>query len=181
MQALDQIEEDALLRLVRRLLGPAWLLDRTGRPRVSFPWPHWPEIVSAALDGTLLYGSLHPQVVRRLRALPDRVWAEPPRGAAGAARRAPGRPGPAGRRCRMAQSVPGTRLRNRPLRTRGPGRACSLMHSSKECSSSRCTTIPASAGEQSFCRGSATWSTPIGRPPSSSCSTSRPPEPPWWA
>ncbi|MEU2924515.1 DUF2254 family protein [Streptomyces sp. NPDC007251] len=98
VQALDQIEEDALLRLVRRLLGPAWLLDRTGRPRVSFPWPHWPEIVSAALDGTLLYGSLHPQVVRRLRALPDRVWAEPPRGAAGAARRAPGRPGPAGRR-----------------------------------------------------------------------------------
>ncbi|PZT69017.1 hypothetical protein DN402_16935 [Streptomyces sp. SW4] len=83
VQALDQIE-DALLRLAGRPLGPAWLLDRAGRPRVRCPGPDWPEFVSLALDETLLYGSSNPQVVRRLRALLDRLLAEVPDG-----RRAP--------------------------------------------------------------------------------------------
>ncbi|MGW0910967.1 DUF2254 family protein [Streptomyces sp. NPDC002784] len=75
VQALDQIEE-GLLRLARRPLGPAWLLDRAGRPRVRCPAPQWADFVSLALDETLLYGCANPQVVRRLRALLDRVRAE---------------------------------------------------------------------------------------------------------
>ncbi|MFE6361792.1 DUF2254 family protein [Streptomyces sp. NPDC057806] len=78
VQALDQIEE-GLLRLAGRPLGPAWLLDRAGRPRVRCPAPQWPDFVSLALDETLLYGCGNPQVVRRLRALLDRVGAEAPK------------------------------------------------------------------------------------------------------
>ncbi|MFI8996569.1 DUF2254 family protein [Streptomyces sp. NPDC053542] len=71
-QALDQIE-DVLLRLADRPLGPAWLLDGTGRPRVSCPGPQWPDLVSLALDETLLYGSGNPLVVRRLHGLLHRL------------------------------------------------------------------------------------------------------------
>ncbi|MFI9768149.1 DUF2254 domain-containing protein [Streptomyces sp. NPDC052415] len=77
VQALDQIEE-GLLRLAGRPLGAAWLLDRAGRPRVRCPAPQWPDFVSLAVDETLLYGCGNPQVVRRLRALLDRVGAEAP-------------------------------------------------------------------------------------------------------
>ncbi|MEU2129476.1 DUF2254 family protein [Streptomyces sp. NPDC018352] len=80
VQSLDQIE-DALLRLSQRSLGDAWLLDATGIPRVSYPSPGWEDLVSLALDETLMYGSSSPQVVRRLRALLERVTtaAPPPR------------------------------------------------------------------------------------------------------
>ncbi|MER7570229.1 DUF2254 family protein [Streptomyces sp. NPDC126514] len=78
VQALDQIEE-GLLRLAGRPLGPAWLLDRASRPRVRCPAPQWPDFVSLALDETLLYGCGNPQVVRRLRALLERVGAEAPK------------------------------------------------------------------------------------------------------
>lgn len=67
-QALDQIE-DVLLRLSDRPLGPAWLLDGTGRPRIACPAPRWPDLLSLALDETLLYGSTNPLIVRRLHAL----------------------------------------------------------------------------------------------------------------
>ncbi|MFG3531310.1 DUF2254 domain-containing protein [Streptomyces sp. NPDC047917] len=77
VQALDQIE-DALLRLAPRPLGDAWLLDGSGTPRVSYPAPDWADFVSLALDETLLYGSSNPQVVRRLRALLERVSAAAP-------------------------------------------------------------------------------------------------------
>lgn len=77
VQALDHIE-DALLRLTRRPLGDAWLLDGSGTPRVSYPAPGWADFVSLALDETLLYGSSNPQVVRRLRALLERVTAAAP-------------------------------------------------------------------------------------------------------
>ncbi|MFG2218630.1 DUF2254 family protein [Streptomyces sp. NPDC048685] len=77
VQALDQIE-DALLRLSRRSLGDAWLLDGSGTPRVSYPAPGWADFVSLALDETLLYGSSNPQVVRRLRALLEHVTAAAP-------------------------------------------------------------------------------------------------------
>ncbi|MBZ4018499.1 DUF2254 domain-containing protein [Streptomyces purpurogeneiscleroticus] len=71
-QALDQIE-DVLLRLSDRPLGPAWLLDGAGRPRISYPAPQWSDLVSLALDETLLYGSANPLVVRRLHALLHRL------------------------------------------------------------------------------------------------------------
>ncbi|WP_405753020.1 DUF2254 domain-containing protein [Streptomyces sp. NBC_00012] len=89
VQSLDQIE-DALLRLSRRSLGDAWLLDATGTPRVSYPSPGWEDFVSLALDETLMYGSSNPQVVRRLRALLERVTtaAPQPRGQALARRTA---------------------------------------------------------------------------------------------
>lgn len=74
IQALDQIE-DVLLRLSGRPLGPVWLLDGSGRPRISCPAQHWPGLISLALDETLLYGSSNPQLVRRLRALLDRLLA----------------------------------------------------------------------------------------------------------
>ncbi|MEU6114223.1 DUF2254 domain-containing protein [Streptomyces sp. NPDC047117] len=74
VQALDQIE-DVLLRLANRPLGPAWLLDKHGRPRIHSPAPEWPDLVSLALDETLLYGSANPQIVRRLHALFDRLLA----------------------------------------------------------------------------------------------------------
>ncbi|MFB7212680.1 DUF2254 family protein [Streptomyces sp. NPDC056255] len=77
VQSLDQIE-DALLRLSQRSLGDAWLLDATGTPRVSYPSPGWEDLVSLALDETLMYGSSSPQVVRRLRALLERVTAAAP-------------------------------------------------------------------------------------------------------
>ncbi|MEL5956924.1 DUF2254 family protein [Streptomyces sp. CLV115] len=77
VQALDQIE-DALLRLAPRPLGDAWLLDGGGTPRVSYPAPGWADFVSLALDETLLYGSSNPQIVRRLRALLERVSAAAP-------------------------------------------------------------------------------------------------------
>ncbi|GAA2881416.1 DUF2254 domain-containing protein [Streptomyces mexicanus] len=72
VQTLDQIEE-ALLRLADRPLGPVWLLDTAGLPRVARPAPDWHDLLSTALDETLLYGTGHPQVVRRLRALLDRL------------------------------------------------------------------------------------------------------------
>ncbi|MFJ8086246.1 DUF2254 family protein [Streptomyces sp. NPDC096205] len=72
VQALDQIE-DGLLRLADRPLGSTWLLDRKGRRRVSCPAPHWPDLVSLALDETILYGYGEPQIVRRLRALLERL------------------------------------------------------------------------------------------------------------
>ncbi|WP_411088717.1 DUF2254 family protein [Streptomyces sp. 061-3] len=71
VQALDQIE-DALLRLSDRPLGPAWLVDRRGRPRVHSSAPHWPDLISLALDETLLYGAANPQVVRRTPERPVR-------------------------------------------------------------------------------------------------------------
>ncbi|MFI9025377.1 DUF2254 domain-containing protein [Streptomyces sp. NPDC053560] len=74
VQALDQIE-DVLLRLARRPLGPAWLLDKHGRPRIHSPAPEWPDLISLALDETLLYGAANPQIVRRLYALFDRLLA----------------------------------------------------------------------------------------------------------
>ncbi|MCX5112928.1 DUF2254 domain-containing protein [Streptomyces sp. NBC_00378] len=77
VQSLDQIE-DALLRLSQRSLGDAWLLDAAGTPRVSYPSPGWEDLVSLALDETLMYGSSNPQVVRRLRALLERVAAAAP-------------------------------------------------------------------------------------------------------
>ncbi|MFB6871850.1 DUF2254 family protein [Streptomyces sp. NPDC056323] len=77
VQSLDQIE-DALLRLSQRSLGDAWLLDAAGTPRVSYPSPGWEDLVSLALDETLMYGSSSPQVVRRLRALLERVAAAAP-------------------------------------------------------------------------------------------------------
>ncbi|MER5613834.1 DUF2254 family protein [Streptomyces sp. NPDC002215] len=77
VQSLDQIE-DALLRLSQRSLGDAWLLDAAGTPRVSYPSPGWEDLVSLALDETLMYGSSSPQVVRRLRALLERVTAAAP-------------------------------------------------------------------------------------------------------
>ncbi|MFJ8849037.1 DUF2254 family protein [Streptomyces sp. NPDC102437] len=89
VQSLDQIE-DALLRLSQRSLGDVWLLDATGTPRVSYPSPGWEDLVSLALDETLMYGSSNPQVVRRLRALLERVAAAapPPRRAELARRKA---------------------------------------------------------------------------------------------
>ncbi|NBE55897.1 DUF2254 domain-containing protein [Streptomyces boluensis] len=77
VQALDQIE-DALLRLAARPLGPVRLADDTGRPRVLCPAPHWDDLVSLALDESVQYGALNPQVVRRLRMLLDRVLAVTP-------------------------------------------------------------------------------------------------------
>ncbi|MFI1096927.1 DUF2254 domain-containing protein [Streptomyces sp. NPDC020917] len=77
VQAMDQIE-DGLIRLAGRPLGPAWLVDADGRPRVSFPAPRWSDLVSLALDEILLYGTSNPQVVRRLRALLARVLAAAP-------------------------------------------------------------------------------------------------------
>ncbi|MCX5559765.1 DUF2254 domain-containing protein [Streptomyces sp. NBC_00038] len=77
VQALDQIE-DGLLRLAGRPLGPTWLLDGSGRPRISCPAPHWADFVSLALDETLLYGSPNPQIVRRLRALLDHLLVAAP-------------------------------------------------------------------------------------------------------
>lgn len=74
VQALDQVE-DALLRLAGRPLGPVWLLDKAGRPRVHSPAPQWGDLVSLALDETLLHGSANPQIVRRLHALFDRLLA----------------------------------------------------------------------------------------------------------
>jgi uncharacterized membrane protein len=74
IEALDQIE-DVLLRLADRAHGPYWLVDEAGRPRVSCPAQHWPDLVSLALDETLLYGSANPQTVRRLHALLDRLLA----------------------------------------------------------------------------------------------------------
>lgn len=77
VQALDQIE-DGLLRLANRPLGPAWLLDPAGRPRVFAPGPRWPDLVSVALDEALLYGAANPQTARRLHALFDRLLAAVP-------------------------------------------------------------------------------------------------------
>ncbi|MGI5473039.1 DUF2254 family protein [Streptomyces sp. CA-132043] len=74
VQALDQIE-DVLVRLADRPLGPAWLLDKHGRQRVHSLAPEWPDLISLALDETLLYGSANPQIVRRLHALFDRLLA----------------------------------------------------------------------------------------------------------
>ncbi|WP_327239170.1 DUF2254 domain-containing protein [Streptomyces sp. NBC_01318] len=71
VQALDQIE-NALLRLSDRPLGPAWLVDRRGRPRVHSSAPHWPDLISLVLDETLLYGAANPQVVRRTPERPVR-------------------------------------------------------------------------------------------------------------
>ncbi|MFK0168558.1 DUF2254 domain-containing protein [Streptomyces sp. NPDC090306] len=77
VQALDHVEE-GLVQLAGRPLGPVRLLDDRGVPRVSCPAPEWADFVSLALDETLLYGSSNPQVVRRLRALLDRVAAAAP-------------------------------------------------------------------------------------------------------
>ncbi|MFI9604037.1 DUF2254 domain-containing protein [Streptomyces sp. NPDC052043] len=77
VQALHQIE-DALLRLAQRPLGPTWLLDAHGTPRVLHPAPQWPDLVSLALDETLLYGSSSPQTARRLQALLQRLRATAP-------------------------------------------------------------------------------------------------------
>ncbi|MEV5488472.1 DUF2254 family protein [Streptomyces bobili] len=74
IEALDQIE-DVLRRLADRAHGPYWLVDEAGRPRVSCPAPYWPDLVSLALDETLLYGSANPQTVRRLHALLDHLLA----------------------------------------------------------------------------------------------------------
>ncbi|MFJ4849569.1 MULTISPECIES: DUF2254 family protein [unclassified Streptomyces] len=68
VQALDQIE-NALLRLAHRPLGPVWLVDAHDTPRVRLHAPQWEDLVSLALDETLLYGSSTPQTVRRLNAL----------------------------------------------------------------------------------------------------------------
>ncbi|MQY11135.1 hypothetical protein SRB5_12490 [Streptomyces sp. RB5] len=89
VQVLDEIE-DNLLRITGRPLGPAWLTDRSGRPRVFCPEPGWEEFVSVALDETILYGAGNPQTVRRLHALFDRLLAVAPadRRAAPAARAA---------------------------------------------------------------------------------------------
>jgi uncharacterized membrane protein len=72
IQALDQIE-DVLLRLSDRPLGPVWLLDKAGRPRVACPAQQWPDLISLALDETILYGSANPQILRRLHALLERL------------------------------------------------------------------------------------------------------------
>ncbi|MFB7288438.1 DUF2254 domain-containing protein [Actinacidiphila glaucinigra] len=77
VQALDQIE-DALLRLTDRTLGPIWLLGQHGTPRVNLPAPQWADVVSVALDETLLYGSSSLQTVRRLNALLQRLLATVP-------------------------------------------------------------------------------------------------------
>ncbi|WP_419993305.1 DUF2254 domain-containing protein [Streptomyces boninensis] len=77
VQALDQIE-DVLLRLADRPLGPAWLLDGAGVPRVAYPAPGWADFVGLSLDETLLYGAGNPQVVRRLYTLLDRLSAAVP-------------------------------------------------------------------------------------------------------
>lgn len=78
VQALDQIE-DALVRLAGRSLGDAWLLDDTGAPSVSYPAPRWQDFISLALDETLLYGAMNPQVARRVRALLAHVAAAAPK------------------------------------------------------------------------------------------------------
>ncbi|SEM14591.1 DUF2254 family protein [Streptacidiphilus jiangxiensis] len=77
VQSLDQIEE-GLLRIASRTLGPALLLDDDSIARVAYPAPEWPDLVALALDETLLYGAGNPQVVRRARALLDRVEAATP-------------------------------------------------------------------------------------------------------
>lgn len=77
VQALDQIE-DSLLRLAGRPLGPAWLTDAKGTPRVFCPAPDWAGLLSLALDETLLYGASNPQTVRRLHALLQRLLATAP-------------------------------------------------------------------------------------------------------
>lgn len=77
VQALDQVE-DALLQLADRTLGPVWLLDRHGTPRVNLPAPQWADVVSVALDETLLYGSSSLQTARRLNALLQRLIATVP-------------------------------------------------------------------------------------------------------
>jgi uncharacterized membrane protein len=77
VQALNQIE-DVLVRLAHRPLGPAWLGEADGVPRVAVTAPRWADLVGLALDETILYGAPNPQVVRRLRALLHRLTAAVP-------------------------------------------------------------------------------------------------------
>lgn len=74
VQALDQVE-DVLLLLSERPLGPAWLLDKAGERRVHSRAPQWRDLLSLALDETLLYGAGNPQLVRRLHELLGRLSA----------------------------------------------------------------------------------------------------------
>ncbi|MER5931337.1 DUF2254 family protein [Streptomyces sp. NPDC002054] len=77
VQILDQIT-DALTRISGRPLGPALLTDPDGVPRVLCSAPHWTDLLTLGLDEIILYGSAHPQVVRRLHAALDTLEATAP-------------------------------------------------------------------------------------------------------
>lgn len=72
IQALDRIE-DLLVRLVRRDLGAGSIRGRDGTLRLVYLTPGWADYLALATDEVRHYGADSIQVVRRLRALLQRL------------------------------------------------------------------------------------------------------------
>jgi uncharacterized membrane protein len=72
VQALDRIEA-LLVELAPRHPGPSVVVDDGGAPRAMLPAPRWAAYVELGLMEVRRYGHASPQVVRRLRALYDRL------------------------------------------------------------------------------------------------------------
>jgi uncharacterized membrane protein len=72
VQALDRIET-LLVELAPRRPGPALLVDDSGTPRALVPAPRWAAYMELGLMEIRRYGVESPQIVRRLRALYDRL------------------------------------------------------------------------------------------------------------
>jgi uncharacterized membrane protein len=68
VQALDQIG-DLLLRLARRRLEIGAFHDRSGRLRVTIPFPSWDDFLRLAFGEICAYGATSLQVMRRMHAL----------------------------------------------------------------------------------------------------------------
>jgi uncharacterized membrane protein len=72
VQALDRIET-LLVDLAPRHPGPSFLVDDDGAPRALVPAPRWAAYMELGLTEIRRFGGASPQVVRRLRALYDRL------------------------------------------------------------------------------------------------------------
>jgi uncharacterized membrane protein len=70
VEGLDALNA-VLLRLGRRQLGDAGIVDDDGALRLVLPTPGWDELVDLGLTEIRVYGAGSPQVARRLRALLD--------------------------------------------------------------------------------------------------------------
>src|SRR5439155_1200536 len=77
VQVLDQIER-LLLHLGQRNLHDGQLHDRAGNLRLLFGTPNWPDFVMLAASEVRQFGSTSLQVIRRLRAMLERLIAELP-------------------------------------------------------------------------------------------------------
>ena len=72
VQTLDRIET-LLVDLAPRHPGPSLLVDDDGTPRALVPAPRWAAYMELGLMEIRRYGAASPQIVRRLRALYDRL------------------------------------------------------------------------------------------------------------